>query len=186
MEKEEDPPADTGLILNFFSQVEIEEGLRHLIKCADSFDSGAPRSPARTSGEKYMELIIKNDRLGAASIKPANLVVSWRKLFFVGGAIPASYMSSTLTAMTILGALVRGVVHVFDEIDARILAVIHQNSEILPASTEDFYVRTSMYFPPSINKALFMERVVNLSGYGAISVDCDQLRIAEPIFSIRL
>jgi hypothetical protein len=186
MENEENSYEQLGAALKDFSQAEIQEGVRQLLNCSDLVSFDDTRRSSRASVENCMQLIIKHDLLGSASVKPANLVISWKKLLLVGGAIPTRYMSSTLTAMTILGVLIRGVVHVFDEIDARILAVIHQNSELLPISTADFYVRTSMHFPQTINEALFMERLVDLSGYGAISINCDQLRITEPTLLIKL
>ncbi|MEP4197689.1 MAG: hypothetical protein ABJL99_18855 [Aliishimia sp.] len=120
---------------------------------------------------------------GTASVKFSNYFISWRKILLAGGSIPASYLSSTLTAMTILGFLTKGAVHVFDKIDAKILAVIHKNWKALPMTTQGFYDAHAASFPPEINKDLFLERVVDLSGYGAISIDEDLLKITEVIYS---
>ena len=144
----------------------------------------SPRPAAPQANSSYLtHLIVKSERYGAASVKYSNYFISWRKLLFVGSAIPMSYASSTLTAMTILGVLVRGAVHRFDEIDAKILAIIHKNSNILPISTHEFYARISDQFPAEINEALYMKRIVDLSGFGAISIDEDSISIVEYMYS---
>lgn len=129
------------------------------------------------------ELIVKFRNYKPISIKYTNFFISWRRLLIAGGSIPASYISSTLSAMTILGFMTKGSVHVFDEIDATILALIHSNSKILPLSTGEFYEQVSSQFPAEINRPLFMKRVIDLSGYGAISIDGDRIKITEAIYS---
>lgn len=184
MPTEKNSSSNLGPMLELFSHDEISEAIRILVSLADSIEFSQPTLSTRPSNEHHMALIIQHNQLGAVSVKSANLVISWKKLLFAGGAMPLSYMSSTLTAMTILGVLVKGVVHVFDEVDAKILAVIHLNSKSLPTSTEVFYEDNSISFPTSINKELFMERVTRLSGYGVISIDGDQLVTTESTYSI--
>jgi len=133
--------------------------------------------------DKTSHLGVQHSKFGTISAKPQNYVISWRKLLIPGGAIPLNYMSSTLTAMTILGFLVAGAVYKFDEIDAKILGVIHLNKKLLPAKTADFYEQVFEQMP-EINKALYMSRIVNLSGYGAISIDDDKIKITEMFVSI--
>ena len=131
-------------------------------------------------GEIRLGFGIHHDRRGAASFKVTNYFISWKRLLFAGGSIPVAYLESTLTAMTILAFLVRGGVHIFDQIDAHMLAVIHKNANCLPATTSDFLELVRDQIPPEINDKLYMKRLVTLADLGTINIDGDILTITEP------
>ena len=131
---------------------------------------------------KYMELVLASKRFGAVSIKPKNYFISWPKLLVGFSAFPIRYYSSTLSALTFLSFLVTGSNHSFDEIDARILALIHENSHLLPVATGEFYDEVSHQFPPDINKSLYMKRIIGLSGCGTVSIESDRLCLSEAFY----
>lgn len=154
-------------------------------------------TPARRSFNQYISktkikriikpqkvVFIHHSRYGTVSINIKNYGIYWKKLLISAGSIPVAYFSETLTAMTILGVLASGAVRIFDEIDAKILGIIHLNKRILPLMTEEFFRRTSPQFPPEISESLYMERIVRLSGHGAISIDNDVIKITEDFVNI--
>lgn len=120
----------------------------------------------------------------AFSFKMKNFTISWSKLFIAVGAGTVQYMNGTLFALTLLGYLAKGFVHAFDEIDVRILKLIHENSDNLSLGTKAFYKKFSDCFPPEINEALFMQRLVELSRIGAISINDDRIRITEDLIQL--
>lgn len=128
------------------------------------------------------EFGVAHKKYGTASVKLENYFISWRRLLLAGGSVPAAYLNSTLSAMTLLTFLAKGAIYVFDAIDAKVLATIHKYSDLLPLATGDFYDRLSDKFPKEINRDLFMQRVVELSKCGAVSIDDDLLKITEFVY----
>jgi hypothetical protein len=133
-------------------------------------------------GDYRMNFIIAHPKVGAVSIKKQKIKVVWKRLLISSASGSIGWGEEMLAAMTILGVLTAGCVYKFEEIDAEILRLVHKNSERLPTSTKNFFDMAEPRFPDTISQALFMKRIMKLSGQGAISIDGDELTITEDYF----
>lgn len=165
------------------STADREAAVAAIIKHAESVPavSGANPFAERPPENPNLGFGLRHEKIGTISIKGRNYFVSWKKLLLSGSSIPMNYVDETLSAMTILMFLVTGAVHIFDQIDAEILAVIHKNASLLPLSSGAFHDQISGQLPKEINRDLFMKRVSDLAKYRAISLDNDLLAITEPV-----
>ena len=114
------------------------------------------------------------------SLKPENFFISWTKLGFLTGKGAAAIAASK--GLVLLGVIVAGTTHIYDEEDSAIIKVIHDSSDCLPMSTGQFYDRFKSKFPSTINKESFMRRVVRLADCGAITIDNDTLNVREVLY----
>jgi hypothetical protein len=142
--------------------------------------------PLRGSNKnsEFMEFGVRHPRHGAANVKVSNYFISWKKLLLKGRRMPAAYMSQTLTALSLLTFLVSGAMHVFDEHDARILGLMHENGLALPMTTGAFFDRFSEQFPAEINRSLYMSKVVELARLKVIAIDGDKIVLTEQFFDL--
>lgn len=152
-----------------------------ILRCVDSVPvmSGASPLGGQPSDRENLGFGIHSEKIGTVSIKGRNFFISWKKLLWSGASLQLANMMDMLSATSLLSFLAGGTVHIFDPRDAEILMIIHNNTNLLPCVTGEFYRLIADQLPATVNRAAFDHLLGRLSDCGAISLDNDVLAITE-------
>jgi hypothetical protein len=177
--------AKIEILLSVMSVQDLKSAFSYFGSAAFHLDEVRYEAHQSKRDNEYTHFIVKTEKF-AVSVKPSNLLISWKQLILPAGSAGVVYALSGAGAYSVLAALAKGIVYVFDEIDHGILSVIYKNSDFLPLHTEDFFDRFHDMLPPRVNRILFFERLIKLAEVGAISIDSDLIRTNETVFSVRI